>query len=64
MSNALSDLTGNGQRTRIHNDQIVLKLPQAARALVKTAADAQGVSVSTVVRHAIAEYLERRGYKG
>lgn len=64
MSGALSGLTGTGGRVKVHDAQMVIKLPSAAKALVKTAAEAQGFSEATVVRHAIAEYLERRGYKG
>ena len=62
MSNALEDLTSGVKRARIHNDQMVVKLPSAARDLVKQAAEAQGLTTSAVVRHALAEYLTRRGY--
>lgn len=62
MSTTLDDLTNGGKRVRTHDAQMVIKLPSAAKDLVKAAAVAQGVSEATVVRHAIAEYLERRGY--
>lgn len=62
MSNVLSALTGTGNRAKVHDAQIVTKLPAAAKELVKKAAQAQGVSDAVVVRQAIAEYLERRGY--
>lgn len=64
MTNTLSDLTNGGKRTRIHDAQMVTKLPSSAKALVKKVATAQGVSEADIVRHAIAEYLERRGYRG
>lgn len=64
MSNTIADLTNGGKRTKVHDAQMVTKLPSAAKALVKKAAETQGVSEADVVRHAIAEYLERRGYRG
>lgn len=64
VSNTLSDLTNGGGRVRIHDAQLVVKVPSAAKALVKTVAEAQGVSEAVIVRAAIAEYLERRGYRG
>lgn len=64
MSNTLNDLTNGGKRTKVHDAQMVTKLPSGAKALVKKVAEAQGVSEADIVRHAIAEYLERRGYRG
>lgn len=64
MSGALTGLTGTGGRVKVHDAQMVIKLPSAAKTLVKTVAEAQGLSEATIVRHAIAEYLERRGYRG
>lgn len=62
MSNNLDALTNGGKRVKTHDAQMVIKLPSFAKALVNKAAVAQEVSEATVVRHAIAEYLERRGY--
>lgn len=62
MSNTLDALTNGGKRVKTHDAQMVIKLPSAAKALVKKAAEAQNFSEATVVRHAIAEYLQRRGY--
>lgn len=64
VSNTISDLTNGGKRVRTHDAQLVIKVPSAAKALVKQVAEAQGVSEAVIVRAAIAEYLERRGYRG
>lgn len=63
MSNALADLRTGGKRTRVHDAQLVIKLPSRAKELVKQVADGREVSEATIVRDAIAEYLERRGYR-
>ena len=62
MSNTIDQLTNGGKRVKTHDAQMVIKLPSAAKDLVEKAAEAQGLSGATVVRYAIAEYLERRGY--
>lgn len=64
MTNTLADLTNGGKRVKTHDAQIVVKVPTAAKTLVNKAADAEGVSAATIVRLAVAEYLERRGYRG
>ncbi|HKZ21204.1 MAG TPA: ribbon-helix-helix protein, CopG family [Acidimicrobiia bacterium] len=64
MSNPISDLTNGGQRTKVHDAQILAKLPSSAKALLQKAADSQGVTLAVVIRTALAEYLERRGYRG
>jgi hypothetical protein len=64
MSNTLDALSNGGKRVKTHDAQMVVKLPQSAKDLIKKAATAQQVSDATIVRHALAEYLERRGYKG
>lgn len=64
MPNTLDALNNGGKRVKTHDAQMVIKLPQSAKDLIKEAAAAQGVSDATVVRHALAEYLQRRGYKG
>lgn len=60
---AIDELRSSAGRRRIHNTQMVLKLPAEARALISKVAENQGVSDSAIVRLAIAEYLERRGYR-
>ncbi len=60
---AIDELRSSANRRRVHDTQIVVKLPKEARELIRYAADNQGISDSAVVRLAIAEYLERRGYR-
>jgi predicted transcriptional regulator len=61
---SISDaLRTGGKREKIHDAQIVVKLPARAKTLINEVANTQDVSDSTVVRDAIAEYLERRGYR-
>lgn len=62
MGNTIDQLTNGGKRVKTHDAQMVIKVPAAAKALVEKAAEAQEVSAATIVRYAIAEYLERRGY--
>lgn len=62
MTNTLSDLTNGGKRTRVHNAQVVFKLPEEAKSLMEKAAESQGISSAAAHRHAVAEYLQRRGY--
>lgn len=62
MSKVIESLTGPQKRERIHNDQMVLKLPKAAKDLVKSIATQDNVSDAHIVRVALAEYFERRGY--
>lgn len=64
MTSTIEALTTGGQRARIHNAQMVVKLPQSAKDLVSTIAAKEGSSDAAVVRHALAEYFERRGYRG
>lgn len=64
MGTILDSLTaGGGKRVRTHNAQIVVKLPAAAKALVEEVAESQGIPAAALHRLAIAEYLERRGYR-
>jgi len=60
---AINELRSSASRRRIHDSQIVTKLPADAKTLISRIADDQGVSDSAIVRLAIAEYLERRGYR-
>lgn len=64
MSSTLDALTSGGKRTKVHNAQLVVKLPQGARDLVTAQAGIEQVSEATVVRWALAEYFERRGLGG
>lgn len=60
---AVDSLRSSANRRKIHDDQMVLKLPKEAKALVRSVAESQGISDAAVVRLAIAEYLERRGHR-
>lgn len=61
MTNALAGLTGSGKREKVHDAQMVTKLPKVAKVLVESHAVELGVSASAVTRVALAEYFERRG---
>lgn len=63
MSTTIEALNSGGKRVRIHDAQLVVKLPGTAKTLVKTVADAESVSEATIVRWALAEYFEKRGYR-
>lgn len=61
-STALAALKTGGKRVRVHDAQMVTKLPKAVKSLIKEHADRIGESEGAVVRDALAEYFERRGY--
>lgn len=63
MGATVDALRTGGKREKIHDAQMVIKLPSTAKTLVKEVADKRGVSEAVVYREAIAEYLERRGYR-
>lgn len=63
MSSTIDALRTGGKRTKTHDAQMVIKLPGRAKELVGEVAAKREVSEATVVREAIAEYLERRGYR-
>lgn len=63
MSDVNDALRSGGKRARTHDAQMVIKLPASAKALLREAAESQGVSDATVVRLALAEWFERRGYR-
>ncbi len=63
MSN-LEAMAGNGKRVRVHDDQMVLKLPAQVKGMIASEAEVQGVTSSTIVRRAVADYLAARGYEG
>lgn len=63
MSDVNDALRTGGRRERTHDAQIVIKLPKSAKDLLRTAAKSQGVSDATVIRVALAEWFEKRGYR-
>lgn len=63
MSDVTDALNSAGKRTRTHDAQMVIKLPASAKTLVRKAGESQGVSDATIMRWALAEWLERRGYR-
>lgn len=62
MSTITDSLRTGGQRARTHDAQMVTKLPKAAKALVRQVGQDQDMSDGAIVRDALAEYFERRGY--
>lgn len=63
MSNVNEALRSGGKRERTHDAQIVFKLPTSAKELLHEVAVAQDVSEATVIRAALAEWFEKRGYR-
>lgn len=63
MSDVTDALNVTGRRVRTHDAQMVVKLPSSAKELLRTASETQGVSDATVVRWALAEWFEKRGYR-
>lgn len=63
MSDVSDALRTGGRRVRTHDAQMVVKLPASAKALLRVAAESQNVSDATIVRLALAEFFERRGYR-
>jgi predicted transcriptional regulator len=64
MTSTVEALTSGGQRARIHDAQAVIKLPSSAKSLISDIAKKENTSDAAIYRAAIAEYLERRGYRG
>lgn len=62
-SAALAQLGGTGKRQKIHDAQIVFKLPKPVKALIQEYAGTEEVSDGQVIRWALAEYFEKRGIK-
>lgn len=58
---ALATLNAPGKKARVHNAQMVTKLPQAVKDLINHHAEANDVSEATIVRWALADYFEKRG---
>lgn len=63
MSNVIAALSSGGKREKIFDEQMVTKVPKRAKELVGEIAEKRGVSDAVVVREALAEYFERRGYR-
>lgn len=61
---ALAALNTAGKRARVHDAQMVIKLPAQVKALVAEQATANDVSEATIVRWALADYFQRRGFGG
>lgn len=64
LGQALDALSSAGKRVKVHDAQMVVKLPQGVKSLVEEYAKTDGVSSGTIVRYALAEYFERRGVTG
>lgn len=63
MATVADALRTGGKRAKIHDAQMVVKLPKEAKALVGTIAADRGVSEGAVVRDALAALFERLGYR-
>jgi hypothetical protein len=61
-SDALAALNTAGKRVKVHDAQMVIKLPQAVKDLVTEQANANEVSEATIVRWALADYFAKRGF--
>jgi hypothetical protein len=59
---ALSAMHTAGRRPKVHDAQMVFKLPSSVKALIKAFGEGRGESEGAVVRQALAEFFERRGY--
>lgn len=63
MSDITDALNSAGKRAKTHDAQMVIKLPASAKSLIRTASESQGVSDATIVRWALAEWFDKRGYR-
>jgi hypothetical protein len=63
MENVIEQLSSGGKRAKVHDAQLVTKVPGRAKALVNEIAESRGVSDAVIVREALGEYFERRGYR-
>jgi len=59
----LSDLKAPTKRVRNFDAQMVTKVPKSAKVLVSSIANDTGKSEGAIVREALSEYFERRGYR-
>lgn len=62
ISTALDSLANGGKRVRVHDTQMVLKLPKTVKSLITEVAAKEDISDSALVRIALQEYFTRRGY--
>lgn len=62
VSDAIEAVKASGKRVRVHDAQMVTKLPKALKDLVNSYAKNSGDSESGVTRLALAEFFEKRGY--
>lgn len=63
MASTVDALRSGGKRTKTHDAQMVFKLPSSAKELVKKVAKDTSNSEGGILRDALAEYFERRGYR-
>jgi hypothetical protein len=61
-ADALAALNTAGKRVKIHDAQMVIKLPAQVKDLVTEQAKANDVSEATIVRWALADYFAKRGF--
>lgn len=62
ITEGLKAMRGSGKRPKVHDAVLITKLPKAVKALVQEYAKGSEVSDATIVRDALGEYFERRGY--
>lgn len=62
-ANVIDALSSGGKRAKVFDAQMVTKVPSRAKELVSEIAARQGVKDAVIVREALAEYFERRGYR-
>lgn len=62
VTEALNAMQSAGRRPRVHDAQMVFKLPQPVKDLVTSYSKGRDESEGAVVRQALAEFFERRGY--
>lgn len=62
VNEAIAALGNAGKRVKVHDEQVVFKLPAPVKELVKEIAVARGVSDAAIHREALAEYFEKRGF--
>ena len=58
----LAAMRTENKRPRVHDAQMVTKLPKPVKALVEQYAKDHAMAAADVVRDALAEYFTRRGY--
>ncbi|WP_330242002.1 ribbon-helix-helix protein, CopG family [Streptomyces sp. NBC_00525] len=59
MTNSVDALRSIPQRTRVHDTAINLKIPGEVKDRLEQVAKDQEVSMSTIIRWALADYLEK-----